>query len=234
MLVVSATELWRAKHPGAVIGLLEVSGVDNTRAYAPLDSRKREIEARLRERYRGFVRRDFLALPVMSAYERYYKRFDKTYHVLLQLESIVLKGRNLPNVSPLVDANFMAEVDTLVLTAGHDAARLQEPVSIDAARSGDEMIQMNGAPKAMLAGDMVMRDAAGLSCSILYGQDNRSPISAATTHALYVAYAPAGVPANAVEAQLEAIEANIRLFSPEMVVEQRQLLPSDRPYADPG
>ncbi|OGA49985.1 MAG: hypothetical protein A3G25_00375 [Betaproteobacteria bacterium RIFCSPLOWO2_12_FULL_63_13] len=72
----------------------------------------------------------------MSAYDRYYKRFNKTYHVQLQVESIVLKGKSVPNVSPLVDANFVAEIETLVRTAGHDAAKLQGLISIDVSREG--------------------------------------------------------------------------------------------------
>lgn len=224
MLVISAVDEWRTAHPGATLGLLELSGVDNTRSSPGLDERKRKLEARLRERYTGFTRQDFLSLPVMSDYERYYKRFDKTYHVLLQVESIVLKGKNLPNVSPLVDANFMAEVETLVLTAGHDAARLHAPVVMDVSRAGDQMTRMDGTSKAIRAGDMIMRDAQGISCTILYGQDNHSPISAETSRVLYVAYAPAGVPLESVEAQLRMIADNIRLFSPDFIVELHQLL----------
>jgi len=171
------------------------------------------LEARLQAHYTGFSRRDFLALPVMTAYERYYKRFDKTYHVLLQLESVVLKGKRLPEVSPLVDANFAAELDTLVLTASHDVALFQPPLLIDISHSGDEFIRMNGIPKQLPPGDMVMRDSQGVICTILYGQDNLSPITASTTHALYVAYAPPGVGVENVQAQLDAIEKNIRLFS---------------------
>src|SRR5437016_668525 len=110
MLSISATDGWRSSHAGAAIGLLELSGVENTRASSSLDDRKRQTEALLRERYKGFDRQQFASLPVMSAYVKYYKRFDKTYHVQLQLESIVLKGKSLPSVSPLVDANFVAEV----------------------------------------------------------------------------------------------------------------------------
>jgi DNA/RNA-binding domain of Phe-tRNA-synthetase-like protein len=226
MLSISTTNEWRTTHPGAVIGLLELSGVDNTRTSSKLDEQKREAEALLRERYHGFTRQDFLSLPVMTAYQAYYKRFTKTYHVLLQLESIVLKGKSLPDVSPLVDSNFTAEVDTLVLTAGHDVAKLQGSVCIDVSRAGDQIIRMNGEPKAMDSGDMVMRDASGVVCSIIYGQDNVSPISSATTHVLYVAYAPAGIPEDAVDDQLRKIEENIRLFSPIAIVEQQQLLPA--------
>ena len=80
MLSISATDAWRKAHPAATIGLLELSGIDNTRPSASLDDRKREAERRLRERYQGFTRQDFLALPAMAAYERYYRHFDKTYH----------------------------------------------------------------------------------------------------------------------------------------------------------
>jgi len=227
MLSISATHEWRNTHPGGIIGLLELSGIENTHLSSSLDEQKRATEANLRERYQGFTRQDFLALPVMTAYELYYKRFDKTYHVLLQVESIVLKGKKLPNVLPLVDANFIAEVETLVLTAGHDVVKLHEPISIDVSREGDQMTQMNGASKVIRASDMVMRDADGISCSIIYGQDNRSPISANTSHALYVAYAPAGVSAEIVDAQLQKIEENIRIFSPNVTVEQHRLLKAE-------
>jgi DNA/RNA-binding domain of Phe-tRNA-synthetase-like protein len=224
MIKISGTAEWGAAHPVAMIGLLEMTGVENTLASPQLNQRKREVEARLRKDYAGFSRPDFLALPVMAAYEQYYKRFSKTYHVLLQVESIVLKNKNLPDVSPLVDANFTAEVDTLVLTAGHDVAKLEEPVWIDVSRPGDVMIAMNGAQKSVPPGDMVMRDGHGMCCTIIYGQDNLSPITAETSHVLYVCYAPPGVPAEAVEAQLRQIEQNIRLFSPQAQVEQSRLL----------
>jgi DNA/RNA-binding domain of Phe-tRNA-synthetase-like protein len=227
MLEITATEAWRQAHPGATIGLFELSGIDNSVPSPALNARKLESEARLRERYRGFVRPDFLALPLMAAYDRYYNRFDKTYHVLLQLESLVLKGKHLPNVSPAVDANFMAEVETLVLTAGHDVQKLSGPVSMDVSRAGDQMGLMSGESRAIRAGDMIMRDAGGVSCSILYGQDARSPISPQTTHVLYVAYAPPGVPDQAILGHFAGIEGNTRLFAPGARVEQRRVIRAD-------
>ncbi len=223
VLLISVTDAWRTTHPGAVIGVLEFSGVANTRPSLQLNDRKRETEARLRTRYRGFTRPDFLALPVMAAYDRYYKRFNKTYHVQLQVESIVLKGKDLPTVSPLVDANFLAEVETFVLTAGHDVAQLHGPIVIDVSGKEDQITQMNGVARALRAGDMIMRDAIGVSCSIIYGQDNRSPISPETSRVFYVSYAPTGVPVEIVETQMRSIEANIRLFSPGANKEQQRL-----------
>jgi len=224
MLTISATDEWRKAHPGGTIGLLELSGVDNGGASEALNQRKRQIEARLRERYRGFTRQQFLALPVMTEYDRYYTRFNKTYHVQLQLESIVLKGKRLPDISPAVDANFMAEVETLILTAGHDGDKLRGPIVIDVSRDGDQMTQMKGPSREIRAGDMIMRDAEGVSCSIIYGQDARSPISPKTARVLYVAYAPPGIAAGVVERQLQGIEENLRLVAPAITVEQRRLV----------
>jgi DNA/RNA-binding domain of Phe-tRNA-synthetase-like protein len=207
-----------------MIGLLEISGVVNNVISPGLNQHKRMVEAKLRQDYAGFSRKEFLGLPVMAAYEKYYKRFDKTYHVLLQLESIVIKGRNLPDVSPLVDANFTAEVNTLVLTAGDDVRQLEEPVVIDVSCPGEMMTLMNGDTKPIRAGDMIMRDRHGICCSIIYGQDNLSPITAETSSVLYVSYVPPGVPIEAVKAQLNQIKQNILLFAPQARVEQQRLL----------
>jgi DNA/RNA-binding domain of Phe-tRNA-synthetase-like protein len=220
MLTIKVTNAWKEAHPGAQIGLLEISGVDNSIPAPALDEEKRTIESRLREKYAGFSRDDFLQLPVMEAYHRYYRKFGYTYHVLLQLESVASKGKSLPDVSPLVDANFAAEVETLILTAGHDVARLEEPVLIDIARKGDQITQMTGKLKDVPVGDMLMRDAGGVACTILRGQDNRSPISRATTHVLYVSYVPDGVSEEQVQAQLAAMGKHVRMFAPDCVVEQ--------------
>ncbi|NPV87049.1 MAG: hypothetical protein HPY45_13700 [Anaerolineae bacterium] len=209
---------------GALIGLLEISGVENIDPCPQLNQRKRQVEKQLRETLAGLQRKDLLAHPVMAAYERYYRHFDKTYHVLLQVESIAWKGKSLPDVSPLVDANFVAEMETFVLTAGHDAAKLEQPVIIDLTRAADQMTQMNGSSRLLREGDMAMRDRQGVCCTILYGQDNRSPISKETRHVLYVSYAPSGISAEVVEAQLQRIEENVRLFAPSARIEQRRLL----------
>ena len=171
MLKITATDAWREAHSGGKIGLLEISGVDNAQPASALDQEKRAIEERLREKFADFSLNDFLALPVMSAYRRYYRKFGYTYHVLLQLESVVHKGKPLPNVSPLVDANFAAELDSLILTAGHDVVQFQEPVIIDVASEDDKITQMNGKQKDVPVGDMLMRDAGDVACTILRGQD---------------------------------------------------------------
>ena len=117
----------------------------------------------------------------------------------------MLHGKGLPTVSPLVDSNFLAEMETFVLTAGHDVEELYEPILIDVSREGEPITQMSGKSKAIYSEDMIMRDAKGISYSIIYVQDNRSPISSATTQVLYVSCAPPDVSAESANTQLQRI-----------------------------
>ena len=210
---------WFNTFPGAHIGLLLIGNVDNSQPAATLDAHKRQVETAQRSRYAAFSRQDLLTLDVLKAYKSYYKKFNKTYHVLLQLESIVHKGKKLPNVNPLVDANFAAEIETLLLTAGHDADKLQWPVSISVSQGTETFVQMNGSQRMLKPGDMIMRDQTGVVCSVIYGQDNASPISPQTRRVLYVTYVPPGIGKAIVENHHEAIKSNVLRFAPQAETE---------------
>ena len=220
---IETTERWHETFPGGHVGVLLVGNIDNAKRSTPLDAQKREVEARLRERYADFSKDDLLELETLKAYRDYYKRFGNTYHVQGQLESVVHKGKSLPHVSPLVDANFTAELETLVLTAGHDADVLKSPLTVDATKGGEMFTQMNGSERSLKADDMMMSDTRGIICTVLYGQDKRTPISKKTQRALYVAYVPVGVPKEAVMRQLESICENVLLFAPDAGVEGLEL-----------
>jgi DNA/RNA-binding domain of Phe-tRNA-synthetase-like protein len=219
MFQIDVTDRWHTTFPGGHVGILLVGNVDNSPRITPLDQRKRAIESRLRHTFAGFSRTDLLELAVLQAYRTYYKKFGKTYHVQLQLESVVHNGKSLPNVSPLVDANFAAELETLILTAGHDADLLEAPLTIDATHGGETFAQLHGSVRSLKPQDMMMSDAKGIICTIIYGQDVRTPISPNTRRALYVAYAPAGIPRAMVQQQLDSIHENVLLAAPEAELE---------------
>src|SRR3990172_4036179 len=210
---ISVSDEWKHAYPGAHIGLLLVGNVDNSRQARALDEHKAAVAARMRARFAGYGRKQLQEVDILKAYRNYYKKFDRTYHVQLQLESIVHKGKPLPNVNSLVDANFAAEMESMLLTAGHDADLLVLPVMIDVARGGEQFIQMSGERKTLKANDMMMVDAEGVVCTVLYGQDARTPISPKTSRALYVAYVPPGIAAETVHQHLERIKANVWLFA---------------------
>jgi DNA/RNA-binding domain of Phe-tRNA-synthetase-like protein len=224
MVDIKILEDWYHKFPGSHIGMLLIGNVNNSKRTTPLDARKIDVESRLRDKYAGFSRANFLSIDTLNAYKNYYKKFKKTYHVQLQLESVVLKGKSLPNVTPLVDANFASEMETLLLTAGHDADLLEGPISIGVTNGSEYFTQINGNLKMLKAGDMMMKDEKGVVCSIIYGQDKRTPISPKTKRALYVTYVPEGIPRETVISHLDRIKENIFLFAPDAEIEYQEVL----------
>lgn len=209
------SEAWHLEYPGAHIGLLLISGVDNSRRYDHLEQYKKNLEIQLSQHYHGWGRAALLELPELNAYRTYYRRFGNTYHVQLQLESVIFSGKQLPSISPLVDACFAAELDTLILTASHDADKLVWPLEIDVARGDEQLIQLSGAVKTAKARDMLMRDAQSVVCTVTYGPDRRTAITPQTTRALYVAYVPPGIPADSVYAHLGVLKNNVLTFAPQ-------------------
>jgi DNA/RNA-binding domain of Phe-tRNA-synthetase-like protein len=216
-LVASAE--WHAAYPGAAVGGLVLQGVSNPAGHPALSGRRAAVEQALRARYGGLDRSALARLPVLAAYASYYKRFGQTYHVFRQLESVVLKGHSRPSPAGLVEAMFVAELDSQLLTAGHDLAALALPVTVRVAGGGETYATLRGEPAALRPGDMFMADSSGheshgVISSILSGPDRRTALAPATTAVMFTVYAPPGIGAAPVAAHLSALEANVRLFAP--------------------
>jgi DNA/RNA-binding domain of Phe-tRNA-synthetase-like protein len=214
MVAINFTTAWHQTFAAGHVGLLLIGRVDNTGRPAALEEHKRALEAELRQRYGSLSRAELQQLDILQAYKAYYRKFNKSYHVQLQLESVTHKGKSLPAVNPLVDSCFAAELETHLLTASHDADRLVAPVTIDASTGREALVMMSGEPKQIVANDMMMTDAQGVVCTIIYGQDNRTPVTPDTRRVLYVTYAPPGITRPAVAAHHETLIHNVRLFAP--------------------
>lgn len=217
MFIVS--EEWKVTYRGAVAGILMMRGVTNPGHHPELEKEKEALESQLRSRFAGHDRAALLNLPTLRAYDTYYKRFNKTYHVQLQLESVALKHKSIPRVAALVEAMFMAELRNLLLTAGHDLDAIQVPVRLDIAKGTERYIPLNGREQACKPGDMMMVDSQGVISSVLYGPDQRTRITPDTHRVFFAVYAPPGIGEEAVYQHLQDIEASVMLFSPEAEVE---------------
>ena len=71
---------------------------------------------------------------------------------------------------------------------------------------------------------MMMRDGEGVVCTIIYGQDARTPVTEATRRVLYVTYAPPGITAAVVERHHAALLRNVRLVDGETAVLDQQIV----------
>jgi DNA/RNA-binding domain of Phe-tRNA-synthetase-like protein len=215
----SLSDAWTTTYPGSAAGILVMRDARNPAEHAELDERKAALEADLRARYGGVSRAELRELPVLHAYAAYYKRFNKTYHVQLQLESVAHKGKTIPAVAALVEAMFMAELKNQLLTAGHDLAAVALPLRLDIAAGGETYTLANGQPGQLKPGDMYMADAEGVICSVIYGQDQRTRLTADTRDAMFVVYAPPGIEAATVEAHLRDIAEYVRVVAPQASIE---------------
>ena len=217
------TKAWRSAFPEAHAGVLVMKDVLNPANHDGLERRKVALVEELRRRYGGLERSGLQALPALQVYEAYYQRFKKTYHVQLQLESIVFKGKSIPSVAALVEAMFMAEIKNLLLTAGHDLDSLQLPARLEVTRGDETYTRMGGQLQQVKPGDMSISDELGIVSNVIYGPDQRSQIQPGTRNVMYMTYAPARISEEALTQHLQDIQDYVRLFSPEARTDMLQV-----------
>jgi DNA/RNA-binding domain of Phe-tRNA-synthetase-like protein len=221
MLLVS--EKWKTTYPGAAAGILVMKNVANPARHSEFDGHKEAFQKQLRSRFAGYDRAGLKALPTIQAYNTYYKRYKKSYHVQLQLESVALKGRSIPRIAALVEAMFMAELNSLLLTAGHDLETVQQPIRLKVAEGTESYTLLNGKEQLLKTGDMFMADAEGVISSVIYGPDRRTRITPETRQVFFGVYAVPGVANQTIQDHLEDIRDNIMIFAQEAEVDLLQV-----------
>ena len=224
MDVIVLSESLKKAWPGGFIGALLMGGLASRGTQDPLGEKRKELENTLRNSYGDLDRSELRVLEPMKSYVEYYRNFKKTYHVLLQLESVVFKNRTIPAVSPPVEAMFMAELKNQLLTAGHDADTISLPVTVDVSAGGEKYLLLSGKEAEAVGGDMVMRDTGGIISSVLYGPDSRSRITPRTDKALFTVYAPPGIRKSMLDRHFEDIRRYVSLFAPAAAAERQEVL----------
>ena len=191
-----------------------MSRVANVRGHEGLERRKESIEQELRSRYAGYTRSSLMAMAPLDVYCAYFRQFDKTYHVLMQLESVAFKGKGLPSTDGAVEAMFMAELSNLLLTAGHDQRAIQGEILVDVSTGDEQYVKMNGQPQRLTPRDMKMSDAESVISCVLHGPDRRTRITPESTDLLFAVYAPPGLDPSLVRSHLQDIRDNVLMFAP--------------------
>jgi DNA/RNA-binding domain of Phe-tRNA-synthetase-like protein len=221
------TPEWKSAFPGAHAGVLILREVANPAHHPGLAEQKAALEERLRSQFSGQDRSALVGHPVLNAYNEYYRRFKKTYHVQLQLESVIWKGKAIPAVAALVEAMFMAEIKNMLLTAGHDLDILQLPLRLDVSKGTEKYTLMRGEEQLLKAGDMMISDGLGIISNIIYGPDRRTQITADTRNVIFTVYAPSGIDQRAVIDHLQDIHNYALLIAPQAHVELLEVFGSD-------
>lgn len=219
-ITVELTDAFRAAFPEGLFGLLVVARCPNRARATALDGALREIEGALRTRYPGDA---IDADPIARAYAAHFRRYGARYPVVHQAKTI-LSGRPIESPSALVTAMFAAEVQSLVLTSGHDPGALRGPLRVDVSVDGDGYTRLSGRDQRVRAGDMVVRDDDGIIASVIHGPDRRTRLRGDSTAAMFGAWCPGGVAAEAVRNHLSSLAGLVRLEWPEAEVEPPRLV----------
>ncbi len=215
----NVTSAWRSAFPGAHAGALVMRNVSNPAHHIALEKQKAELEEHLRSQFAGQDRAAIASHPVLQAYSEYYRRFKKTYHVQLQLESILLKGKSIPSVAALVESMFMAEMKNMLLTAGHDLDILQLPLTLDVTTGDESYLLLRGENQVVKAGDMMISDGMGIISNIIYGPDQRTQINADTRNVVFTVYVPAGIVKQGIVQHMQDMRDYVLVIAPQAEVE---------------
>ena len=218
--MIKLSKRWQEDETRASVGLLVVQNAPNLKDHPGLAATRKALEEELRNRFGEYDRASLRDLPVFSSFESFYRRFRKTYHVQLQLESVVFKGRSIISPSALVSAMFMAELKTGLLTAAHDLTALDLPLIADIAAGNESYTRLDGTHQVLKEGDLYIRDGKGILSSVIYGPDQRTRIQPNTNQAVFTTYGPLGISPTQIQEQLEILESYILLFAPQSTREE--------------
>jgi DNA/RNA-binding domain of Phe-tRNA-synthetase-like protein len=110
---------------------------------------------------------------------------------------------------------FAAELKNQLLTAGHDMSTVRLPIVLDVAKGDESYTSMNGKVQTLSPTDMFISDTKGVISSIIYGPDNRTPITPDTSEVLFTVYGPKGISIQQMAGHLEDIRSFVNLVSPD-------------------
>ena len=171
--------------------------------------------AALREQYREYVRADVFG---QNPYFRYFRKFKKTYPVMMQFESVLLKGREFPRWNAVTAVPFLAELETHVLTGTHDVEQLLGPAELYLAQAKEPFAGLRGDLVHTYPGDLCARDEGGIIFSMIAGADARTCARQTSRHVFYPVFGVPGQDPAALRPMQERLAEYARILAPDAEV----------------
>lgn len=151
---------------------------------------------------------------------RFFKKFKKTYPVMLQFESVVLKDRPFPDFNPLSEIAFLMEISTFMLSGAHDADCIEGDVTLYIADSREDFEGRNETlhtyPK-----DFCARDEKGIIFSLIAGTDKRTSAQPDSRNILYPVFGTPDMDISAIQNALDTLCRYVAVLCPEAEINCR-------------
>ena len=203
-----------------LFGLVEVSYPDLSALRAEAFYEKAEEVLRtLREEFAGYDRK---AVFGEHPYYRFFKKFKKTYPVMLQFESCLFQDRPFPHGNPVAEVPFLAELKTRMLMGTHDIDRVQGQVRLISGTAKEPFPGLRGEAHTY-PNDVVGRDDGGIILSMIAGADERTCAHPESRHVFYPVFGVPGMPEEEIRAAQEVLVEYTRVLCPEAEITCRIL-----------
>lgn len=182
------------------------------------------------EDFRQLVREELSALALQhenydrkavfgeDPYFRFFRKFKKTYPVMMQFESVLFKGRPFPEFNPVAEVPFLMEIVTGVLSGTHDVDRIAGPVTLYLATQKEDFPGLRGTPFHTYPGDFCGRDEKGIIFSLIAGADERTCARTDSRHVFYPIFGTPDLCPERMENAMKALSRYVKVLSPEAVI----------------
>ena len=172
--------------------------------------------ASLRVKYADYDRKNVFS---ENPYFRFFKKFKKTYPVMMQFESVLLKGKPFPAYNPVAEVPFLFEIMTHVLSGTHDADRINGAVELYLGTQKEEFPGLRGTPFHTYPGDVCGRDREGIIFSMIAGADARTCARPESRHVIYPVFATPDLSEGVLWEAMEVLIGYIKVLSPDARIE---------------
>lgn len=167
---------------------------------------KRKLESKIRDDYKNPEN-----LERAIKYNSFYKKFDSKVPMEFQIKSI-LNNKEITMAHPALTCMFMAELKNIILTAGHDLAKLGNTIEVLRSNGTEEYAKINEKMQKLKNDDIFATDGIGIISSVLYGPDSRTKITEKTKHCLFMCYS-FGLNNEEIESHMNDILSYLRILA---------------------
>lgn len=150
---------------------------------------------------------------------RFFKKFKKTYPVMLQYESAILKDRPFPRYNPVSEVAFLAEITTGVLSGAHDTDYIKGVVNLFLSADRTDFVGLRGETVHTYPNDFCARDDEGIIFSLVAGADLRTCAKSDTKNALYPLFGTPDLSVTVLENAAQKLTEYIKVLCPKAEIE---------------
>ena len=173
----------------------------------------------LKEKYASYDRKVVFG---ENPHYRFFKKFKKTYPVMLHFESVAFKDRPFPSANPVTDVAFLLEITTFMLSGTHDADFIKGGVELYIATEKEDFMGMRDMLHTY-PNDFCARDGEGIIFSEIAGTDNRTCAKQDSKNVFYLVFGTPDMPKETIEKAIDTLTEYIKVLAPAAEIESEIL-----------